>query len=148
MPVVGRVHLVEIASVRHNVPVLIPLEENAPSRACILLDLPAAIGRSWKAEIRVDGPQVEEQHCLVYLQSGRLAVKDLQSRSGTYVNGERIVQRTLQVGDKLRIAGFTFRVSCLGSRTPQATSQASADEPYTPAGGHECLEIEMTCAAV
>ena len=133
---------------RHNVPVLIPLEENAPSRACILLDLPVVIGRSWEAEIRVDGPQVAERHFLVFRQGEHLAVKDLQSGAGTYVNGERIVQHQLQVGDKLRIAGYTFRVSVLGKQTPSPGPRAAAGEPYLPGDRHGCLAIGMTCTAV
>lgn len=124
----------------HRVPILIPIENRSPSRAFVLFDLPVVIGRGWEAEIRVDGPSVDAKHCVIYREGDDVRVKDLQTWAGTCVNGERIHQQSLQVGDRLEVAGFTFLISALGAQTVLSLPSIP-NEPLDCTVEHELLAV-------
>lgn len=66
-------------------------------------NVPVLIGRAGDAPIRVDDEFVSRKHCEVYLQDGKVVLRDLQSHNGTFVNGQRITEILLASGDKLQI---------------------------------------------
>lgn len=45
---------------------------------------------------------VSRQHARILVESGGILIEDLKSRNGTWVNGERIRRRRLQVGTRIR----------------------------------------------
>lgn len=61
------------------------------------------VGRSDMCDLRVDDMRMSKQHFVLELtDDGRLAVTDLETTNGTYVNGVRIQSRTLiQSGTKV-----------------------------------------------
>lgn len=61
--------------------------------------LPAWIGRSPQADVRVDDPEVGQYHCGLYEQGSLLLIRDFGSAHGTFVNGRRVQQRVLTSGD-------------------------------------------------
>jgi predicted component of type VI protein secretion system len=76
----------------------------------IELFLPFLIGRSSDAALKIPHESVSREHCRIYEFDGELAVRDLGSRNGTYVNGQPIDKPTfLSPGDELTIGGITFR---------------------------------------
>jgi predicted component of type VI protein secretion system len=78
----------------------------------IELFLPFLIGRSSDAALKIPHESVSREHCRIYEFDGELAVRDLGSRNGTYVNGQRIDRPTfLSPGDELTIGGITFRAN-------------------------------------
>src|SRR5687768_7179949 len=54
----------------------------------------ATVGRSHKATIKIDDDSISRVHCRFVMINGEVAVEDLQSSNGTYVNGAP-VQRAL-----------------------------------------------------
>ncbi|MFJ2959183.1 protein kinase [Streptomyces sp. NPDC087270] len=74
------------------------------------------LGRGRDARIRIAAEQhkVSRRHCLVEVRPPHAFVRDLGSRNGTHVNGERIDEaagaRELADGDELRAGGTTVRV--------------------------------------
>jgi pSer/pThr/pTyr-binding forkhead associated (FHA) protein len=93
------------------------------------LTAPAAwvLGRSPSCELHLSGDAtVSRQHCLVELDGEGAWVRDLGSRNGTHVNGERIGQCVLdwlpgaptaaplylelQDGDELRVCNNVFAI--------------------------------------
>jgi pSer/pThr/pTyr-binding forkhead associated (FHA) protein len=83
------------------------------------------VGPAHDCDIRIpgeDGHEVSCYHCLLVIDPPRIRVRDLFSRSGTFVNGERIAQRPddldpdempgtdLKHGDELRIGTTVFQV--------------------------------------
>ena len=68
------------------------------------------IGRRHTADLMVDTPDVSLAHALVFVLEGRPAIYDLGSRSGTFVNGERVGLRWLNDGDQLDIGGEQLAV--------------------------------------
>ena len=57
------------------------------------------IGRDVGSDMRVDEPSVSTRHAMVVVAGSSATLHDLESRNGTWVNGERIQLRTLKHGD-------------------------------------------------
>ncbi len=73
-------------------------------RSKIALDLlPAIVGRDPDCDICLRDPCLSRLHCEIDEISGRLVVRDLESRNGTFVNGCKVGFAHLSPGDKLRL---------------------------------------------
>lgn len=72
--------------------------------------LPVIVGSGVDADIRVDEPWVGAYHCFLDQIDGELSVWDLESATGTYVNGERISESPLAPGDTLTLGLTDFRI--------------------------------------
>jgi adenylate cyclase len=66
------------------------------------------IGRRPQCDVVLAFPNVSAQHCLLELTNGFWHARDLNSRNGIKVNGERCDSRWLQPGDELSIAKHAF----------------------------------------
>jgi len=79
---------------------------NAGSR--YLLDRDSTVvGRHPDAEIFLDDVTVSRHHAeFSHEEDGRIALRDLGSLNGSYVNGERVEQRSLATGDEVQIGRF------------------------------------------
>lgn len=78
-----------------------PIEAEGPS---------VLVGRHSQADIRLPMSDVSRHHCRLVHESGGWRVIDLESTNGTFVNGERVREAVLKVGDHLKIAGFEFEL--------------------------------------
>jgi hypothetical protein len=61
------------------------------------------VGRHPNNDLVLGDLSISRYHCQIRLRQGRYTIYDNQSRSGTFVNGQRIVEHTLRVGDVIRI---------------------------------------------
>jgi FHA domain-containing protein/zinc ribbon family protein len=69
------------------------------------------IGRSAKADLRLDHPSVSRRHALIVAEPGKdLRVLDDRSLNGVFVNGEPIEWGILHDGDDLTIGRFRLYV--------------------------------------
>ena len=85
-------------------------------KARVELKLPTTLGRSRDAALQVSDGLASRNHCEVYEYEGELAVQDLKSLNGTYVNDQKIAEPTLlEAGDVLRIGSVHFRVEVEGA---------------------------------
>ena len=62
-----------------------------------------SIGRHPNNDLVLGDLRISRYHCQIRLRQGRYTIFDNQSRSGTFVNGQRIVEYALNVGDVIRI---------------------------------------------
>jgi len=70
-------------------------------------------GRGNECHIRPNSDWVSRQHCLLRVTLEKVSIRDLGSRHGTLVNGERLLgERPLVHGDMLQVGPLVFRV-CL-----------------------------------
>jgi EAL domain-containing protein (putative c-di-GMP-specific phosphodiesterase class I) len=84
--------------------------ESVLRRYC-LDSLPARIGRRPRLEIHLDLPHVSIEHAEIYAHDGALWIRDLHSRNGTFLNGERVTSdRCLERGDIVHFACNEFEV--------------------------------------
>jgi pSer/pThr/pTyr-binding forkhead associated (FHA) protein len=65
---------------------------------------PITIGRSPEATVHVDDKTLSREHTRVYLDHGRVFVRDLGSKNGTYLNGALIREpQPLKHGDRIKV---------------------------------------------
>ena len=74
-------------------------------------DSPVIAGRAADCQIRVDDEAVAEHHAELTARTWGVQLRDLGSKAGTWVEGERIVERTLRGGERIVIGAFTFHVA-------------------------------------
>ena len=97
------------------------------------LRLPAVIGRSKLASIKVQTTVVSREHCEIFERNGKLFVRDLQSSNGTFVNDDKIEKPTeLADDDLLTVGPVTMRAvqepSVHEEKPSDSENQASAEE--------------------
>lgn len=85
------------------------------------------IGRGEGVNLRPKSDLISRHHCAVLLEDGQAFIKDLESRNGTFLNGEQIKGKVkLQVGDRLRVGRLQFEVlldhGTPGRKKPKVTS--------------------------
>ena len=69
------------------------------------------VGRGQDCHLQAKSEAVSRHHCLVYAKKGGIAVRDLKSRNGTFVNGQRVEEDCeLHPGDRLQIGPLTFEI--------------------------------------
>ncbi len=61
------------------------------------------VGRSSECELHVDDDGVSRRHATFHVKGEKVLVEDLESRNGTFVEGERIERRALRPGDRVRL---------------------------------------------
>jgi DNA-binding CsgD family transcriptional regulator len=79
------------------------------------------IGRAPECAIQIFDERVSRHHAKIWERGGVAFIRDLKSRNGTFVDGERVERCTLLSGKSLRIADITFEVTALQSTARQAT---------------------------
>jgi len=107
--------------------------KGAQPAAIHLQRLPTVIGRSAEATVKMPSNQVSRTHCEVYDDEGELAVRDLGSANGTFVNGQRIEGPTaLGSGDLVKIGPVTLRVDPAETAGQKEAAPAAAEPDQTP----------------
>ncbi|MEZ4227277.1 MAG: FHA domain-containing protein [Polyangiaceae bacterium] len=82
------------------------------------------VGRSASCQIVLDHPRVSRRHARLTLDGDRVAVTDLGSVNGIYVNGERVSgSRDLQNGDQLLIGGEQLEITIESTPTPSRVAE-------------------------
>lgn len=79
--------------------------------------LPSAvtfIGRQQDCDLSIPLSVVSRRHCEVYSEFGKVMVRDLKSRNGTFVNDESIQEVQVKAGDTLKIGPIRFVVQIDG----------------------------------
>jgi hypothetical protein len=66
------------------------------------------LGRSLDNQVVLDDARVSRRHAQLRAVNGYYILFDLDSSGGTFVNGERVTQATLQPGDVISAAGVTM----------------------------------------
>jgi hypothetical protein len=92
----------------------------------------ATIGRLADNTIVIDSPAVSSHHASVILDGGLLAVEDLQSTNGTFVNGVRVSRKILKHGDVLQVGQHRLVLDQMAESDAQQTEDAG---PSTPTNG-------------
>jgi DNA-binding NtrC family response regulator len=98
-----------------------------PERVYVL-EKDAAIGRDRGCEVVLGAEGISRKHCLLErTRDGGLFLRDLGSRNGTFVNGERIEKARLKEGDKVGIGEAQLRIESLQVTEPRAKDATTRD---------------------
>src|SRR5262245_6766260 len=96
-------------------------------RRIVTLDKPVfTIGRRTETDLRLPGADISRLHAEITVENGACVLRDKESRFGTYVNGERVTERTLQNSDSIRFgqAGDTDIVFFVNDEAPSVEKSA------------------------
>lgn len=91
------------------------LYESEKGPRSILSDLATGdkllVGRGQNVQLWINDKNISREHCQIECEDGNVYVSDLKSRNGTYLNGQRILQKTgLKDGDEIRLASTSYFV--------------------------------------
>jgi pSer/pThr/pTyr-binding forkhead associated (FHA) protein len=69
------------------------------------------IGRGDDCHIKPQSDAISRKHCVIITTENEVVVRDLNSRNGTFVNGERVGEESvLLTGDQLRVGPLEFEM--------------------------------------
>lgn len=98
------------------------------------------IGRGETAHLRPQSDLISRAHCAILVQDGRVVLRDMESRNGTFLNEERVVGEVpLKIGDRLRVGRLEFEVlidhAVAGTKKPkvEGVKEAAARTASTSA---------------
>ena len=107
-------------------PILIIQDENKPAQHWPMTKDDVVLGRGEECDYILDERQVSRQHIRIYKQSDLYYIQDLESKNGTWVNGQQLKgSRELRDGDEIRVA-LVIRIRFIGSG---ATSPLATEAP-------------------
>lgn len=69
------------------------------------------IGRVTGVDFIVDAPLVSRVHCRLEAADDLVAITDLGSTNGTYINDTRVERGQVRAGDLLRVGRVQFQIS-------------------------------------
>jgi pSer/pThr/pTyr-binding forkhead associated (FHA) protein len=75
-----------------------------------LVDKTFTIGTDEGSHLIIDDPFVNDRHARIIYANNNFLLHDLDSREGTYVNEQRITQRVIQNGDRIKIGPVELEV--------------------------------------
>ena len=71
---------------------------------------PLLVGRALNCDLPVFDPTISRRHAEIAVADGALAIRDLDSSNGTFVNGARVEAGTARAGDSVTFGKVTFIV--------------------------------------
>ncbi|HOQ04128.1 MAG TPA: FHA domain-containing protein [Anaerohalosphaeraceae bacterium] len=93
---------------------LILFKKDGSTRAFHLPSTVTVIGRRKDCDLCVPLMSVSRRHCKLNLDQGRLTVRDLGSKNGTFLNGVKVSESPVKPGDVLKIGTLYFGVQIDG----------------------------------
>src|SRR5947209_6991030 len=90
-------------------PALIPLGHHQGKPAIPLMRPVMLVGSRHNAHLHLLSRQISKAHALIISSDGKVYIRDLASRTHTYVNGQEVREADLVDGDMLKLGSFTFR---------------------------------------
>jgi pSer/pThr/pTyr-binding forkhead associated (FHA) protein len=124
---------------------LVLLKKNGTQKTFPLPSSVTVVGRRHDCDLCIPLPSVSRRHCQLSLSDGELSLRDLESRWGTFLNGNRLEnEATLKAGDYVKIGPLTFVIQIDGKPeqiTPPPTAEKkpaklpdAEPKPKPPAG--------------
>ncbi len=80
-----------------------------PGKRVPLAHFPVTIGRDSANQIVIDDEEVSRFHLRIKRRGRLFICEDLESRNGTYINGDRVLNSILQNNDKLLVGSTEFQ---------------------------------------
>lgn len=117
---------------------LISLEDGSS----ILLDKPILLlGRHQECDVQIESRKISRRHCCIAHVDNSIVIRDLESTNGIKVNGVRVQEARLCIGDEVILGNLPFRVAVddrdarpapvsPAKRKPQAIPQNQGDQTF------------------
>jgi len=106
---------------------LLMVEGPSPGKRAFIDQPEVFIGRDEECEVVIPERQVSRQHARIRQERGKYILEDLDSKNGTFVNGQEIEgPHSLQDGDEIQIA-FCCKLTFVGA---EATAPVILEEVF------------------
>jgi len=93
----------------------------------ILIDKPILLfGRHQECDVQLNSRKISRRHCCLAQVNDYLVIRDLGSTNGVKINGERVAEGKLIIGDELTIGNFRYQVC--GDILGRSASQMALQE--------------------
>ncbi len=115
-----------------------------------ILDKPVHIGSDKHNQLSIKDPSLSPRHATISLENGSYILKDLGSETGTFVMGQRISQRSIKSGDRIRLGNVELDVIDVFENPANlqtwtliaCSSQIGGQEyPLEPKTGHRSIKV-------
>lgn len=95
------------------------------------------VGRHSDCEISIPGEEISRHHARLKVMPDGIAVEDIGSANGTFINGKRVTQGTLKPGEELRLDTVRFLLVAPGleAQSTQAKPAAAPAAVASPSRG-------------
>jgi pSer/pThr/pTyr-binding forkhead associated (FHA) protein len=94
---------------------------------------PTTVGRGTEANAQVEDGQLSKTHFRIAHEPAGFTIKDLGSKNGTLVNGQRVTEQLLKSNDQIRAGESTFffveGLTTIGGKMDQDISQLGELSP-------------------
>jgi len=105
---------------------------------------PLSIGRSREADIPLLDDKVSRVHCGIRLSEGEFYLKDLKSRNGTFVNGQRVEDTVkLKPGDRIQVGSTVFVLDPVSTKEGDAKAFGSMQAEMGDGKGYSTILKEI-----
>jgi predicted component of type VI protein secretion system len=112
--------------------VLVMFRADGERRSFSIVRDMTVVGRREDCDLRIPLGEVSRKHCRLIMEGDGIRLEDLGSSNGTFHNGERVREATLNAGDTVQIGPVTFMVQIDGVPADEemqpATSEASDED--------------------
>ncbi len=112
---------------------LIVLTGNHSGRRLPLKSPLTFVGRAGGCDVRLNGKNVDELHCLLAHSPAGLTLRDLNTANGTTVNGSRVTSTTVKDGDIIVVGPWQLRLELLASERDSLAEEHDALRVQTAA---------------
>jgi DNA-binding CsgD family transcriptional regulator len=85
------------------------------------------LGRSSVCDFVVKDASISRRHAQITLKGGKMGVRDLGSRNGTYLNAQRVDECGVQRGDHVSFGKVTFLLTHLDENGADPNSECDTD---------------------
>ncbi len=108
---------------------LVPLRGMPTQKEFILKEGKNVIGRTEESDIHLDSEFISKRHALITITGSEMAIEDLKSRNGTFVNGVMVQAAKLKLGDRISFQDIVLE---LRPAAKQKIRQPAREMPLPP----------------
>jgi FHA domain-containing protein len=98
------------------------------------------VGRDPGCEFCIDHPTVSSVHCEIALSNDGVYIRDCDSTNGTFVNGERVMEKWIDAGNEVRLGDVELLVESTDANVaiPKFDRERPKPPVFLPAGMVAC----------
>jgi adenylate cyclase len=97
------------------------------------------VGRAVTSDIPIFDPTISRRHAELRVSLAGVMVKDLGSSNGTFINGSRITDGTIDAGDSVTFGKVVFQL-----KSPESTGRPVTGISMPPPGGTIVRQVSMS----
>ena len=124
---------------RYNLP-------NGEEKKIILEKSKITLGRGLNVDLTIQDRLSSRLHCSIEFKDNAWHISDFKSRNGTFVNGERIQEARLNIGDRIRIGETVLACERATAKGTETVIMELKNEMDSGGKGYKTMLIEIVGA--